>query len=197
MVTEVLANSESSRSSGRRNRSAEPGTTLTLRSIGTRHRVSASSAAHRRHALRRVRPAAGDAIFHSAEQLPRCSGNSAGVAGRSGDPRQDLYSLAADGPAGTARDLRANWTTPGAAAVDQPPGTISRDDPQLQPGARRGRSATATDAIQQGRARDPMPASLTARFQGNAAGFQDSLTQRAAAHPRGADRGLPDPRHAL
>ena len=41
------------------------------------------AAADRRHAVRRVRPAAGHAIFHPAEQLSRDPGGAAGAAGRS------------------------------------------------------------------------------------------------------------------
>ena len=68
-----------------------PGTTLSLtidrdQAVALRHHA----AADRRHALRRLRPAPGRAVFHPAEQLSRGHGGPAGGAGRPGEPRQDL-----------------------------------------------------------------------------------------------------------
>ena len=47
-----------------------------------------SAATDRRHALRRLRPAAGRAIFHADQHLRRHRGNPARAAGRSEEPRQ-------------------------------------------------------------------------------------------------------------
>ena len=48
-----------------------------------RHRLALRhpAAADRRHAVRRLRPAPGDAVFHPAQQLSRDPGSAAGTAG--------------------------------------------------------------------------------------------------------------------
>ena len=56
--------------------------------------VRHSAAADRRHALRRLRPARGDAILHPGEHLLGGRGGAALLAGRSRHARQDLHPFA-------------------------------------------------------------------------------------------------------
>ena len=71
------------------------GTTLQL-TIDREHGLAVRhpTAIDRRHAIRRVRAAAGRAIFHSGQYVLRGRGDPALAAARSGDPRQDLHSFA-------------------------------------------------------------------------------------------------------
>ena len=73
-----------------------------------RHRLALRhpAAADRRHALRRVRPAPGRAVFHPAQQLPRGPGDPAGAAGQPRHARQDLRQVADHRRRGAAVDLR-------------------------------------------------------------------------------------------
>ena len=104
-----------------------------------RHRVALRhpAAADRRHALRRVRPAPGRAVFHPAQQLPRRARGDAGAAGRPVAVLQALPHLAADRPAGAAVDLREGRHHQDRLPVDQPPGPVPGGDAVVQPGARR------------------------------------------------------------
>ena len=64
----------------------------------------------------------------------------------------------------------------------------------LQPGVALGE---AVDAINEAAREIGMPASIIPTFQGNAQAFQTSLSQRAGADRRRADRRLHHPRHSL
>ena len=69
-----------------------------------RHRLALRhpAAADRRHAVRRLRPAPGDAVFHPAQQLSRDPGDPAGAAGQPRHAEQDLCEVA-DRPATRCR----------------------------------------------------------------------------------------------
>ena len=156
------------------------------------------AAADRRHALRRVRPAAGGAILHASEHLLCDRGGAAPASRRSGHPRQDLYPLA-DEQSGWCRSARSRNGQPlrsprfrSTTKVNSPP---SPSKLNLAQGvalgtATGGGPACAMQLLQ-------LPQGLTTTFQGNAQAFQDLLTSVpllifAVRHLR-----LSDPRRAL
>ena len=116
------------------------GTTLTLtidRDAASRYGITA--AAHRRHALRRLRPAAGRAVLHAAQQLSRDPGDPARAAGQASTRWTRSTSSRRLTGEQVPLSAFAKWTTvPVAAAVDQPSGPVPRHHHQLQPRARRG-----------------------------------------------------------
>ncbi len=105
-----------------------------------RHRLALRhpAATDRRHAVRRVRPAPGDAVFHAAQQLSRDPRSAAGTAGQPRHAEQDLCEVADHRRPGAAVDLCDLDQRAGAAAVDQPSGPVPGDHHQLQPRAGRG-----------------------------------------------------------
>ena len=130
--------------------------------------LRADAAAHRRHALRRLRPAPGGAILHAAEQLPRGDGDPAGAAGRREQPRQDLHQVADDRAAGAAGGLR-----------------------QMDDARDRSRSRSATRASFL-----PSPSASTWRRERRSAPprRRSSKAEREHADARLADRHLPGQR---
>ena len=110
-----------------------------------RHRLALRhpAATDRRHAVRRLRPAPGDAVFHAAQQLSRDPGDPAGTAGQPRHAEQDLCQVADHRRPGAAVDLCDLDQRAGAAAVDQPSGPVPGDHHQLQP--RPGRGARPGD----------------------------------------------------
>ena len=154
------------------------------------------AAAHRRYTLRRLRPAAGDAIFHPGEHLLCDRGGAAAAPRRSRDPRQNLHPLADEQSDGARQHLRQMDDRSGRAPLDQSPGTIPRDHHQLQPRARGG--ARPRDGGDPARyARTPIAAGSDDDLPRQRAGVPGFVDQRAAAHPRGARLRLSDPRRAL
>ena len=127
------------------------GTTLTLKidrdmAVALRH----PAAADRRHALRRVRPAAGHAVLHAGEHLLRRSRRCRRSCRAIPATLDKLYHpLADDRPDGAAVSAFAKWTTAPVAPLSIshqgqfPAITISFN---LAPGVALGQ---ATDAIQQ------------------------------------------------
>ena len=93
------------------------------------------AAAHRRHALRRLRPAAGLDDLHPAEPVPRDPRGGARVPGQSGGAQADLREVADRRPGAAERlhALRAGHR----AAGHQPLRSVSGGDALLQPGPRR------------------------------------------------------------
>ena len=101
------------------------------------------AATDRRHALRRVRPAPGHAIFHPAQQLPCDPGNPARPAGQYRHAQQALHQIAADRRRGAAVGVYHLDQRAGPSALDQPPGPVSGHHHQFQP--RPGHRAGAGD----------------------------------------------------
>ena len=112
-----------------------------------RHRLALRhhSAEHRRHALRRLRPAPGLHHLHAAQPVPRGAGSGAAVPAHSRRPEQDLRPRQQQRPGaaqpGAAQPVRALRDHQHAAG-DQPPGPVPGGDPLLQSGARASRWAT-------------------------------------------------------
>ena len=165
----------------------------------TASRYGIHAAADRRHALRRLRPAPGRAVFHPAQQLPRDHGGAARAAGRARHARQDLRQVADDRRAGAAVGVRqldhACRSQPLSISHQGqfPAVTISFN---LAPGrgARPGDRGRCRQA--DGRAA-ACRATLTRQLPGQRAGVPGLARHGAAADPGGARRGLPDPRHSL
>ena len=173
------------------------GTTLQLQDQ-PRHRLALRhpAATDRRHALRRVRPASGHAVFHPAQQLPRDPGNPAGAAGQPRHPQQALHQVAADRRAGAVGDVRDLDQRAGPFALDQPSGPVSGHHHQLQPRpGRRARAGHRRRAAGDGRSRRAGHAEL--ELPGHRAGVPAIARHRAAVDHGGAGGGVPDPRHSL
>ena len=181
----------------RRDRPADPGHHRPAQDQ-PRHRLALRhpAAADRRHAVRRLRPAPGRAVFHTAQQLSRDPGNPAGDAGQPRFAEQALSEIAADRRPGAAVDVRDLVHRSGSLALDQPPGPVPGDHDQLQPRpGRRARPGHGIRAEGDGRSRRAGDAEF--ELPGHGAGVPAVARHRAAADPRGAGRGLSDPRHPL
>ena len=128
----------------------------------------------RRHALRRLRPAAGLDHLHAAEPVPRGAGGRAGVSARTRRRSSDIYVQSRQRRAGAAERVHALRAGNGAAG-DQSPGPVSGGDALVQPGARRlaGRGGAAPSNASSSEI--GLPASIQASFQGTAQAFQASL----------------------
>jgi multidrug efflux pump len=125
-----------------------------------------------RHALQRLRPAAGLDDLHAVEPVPRHPRTAAALSDRA-DALADLYITTADNRQVPLLALDEGLDHQ-RAADDQPPGAVPVGDAVLQPLARRlaGRScAHGRDAT----TRIGLPPSFRAGFQGTAQAFQASL----------------------
>ena len=132
------------------------------------------AAGHRRHALRRVRPALGDAILHPAQPVSRGHGDRAEAAGRSRGARPALHQIAATGQPVPLVALVKVDTSKTNYLTDQPSGPVSGGDDLLQSAAgRRAQRSARRDPA--GGARCDKPLRLQATFQGTAQAFQASL----------------------
>ena len=101
-----------------------------------------------------------------------------------------------DRRSGAAVDVRDLDQRAGASALDQPPGPVPGDHDQLQP--RAGRRARPGDRRRaEGDGRPGRAGDAQLELPGHRAGVPAIARHRAAADPRGAGRGLPDPRHSL
>ena len=154
------------------------------------------TAADRRHALRRLRAAAGHPVFHPDQHLLRHRGDSAVAAGRPEEPGQALRPLADHRPDGADERVREMDDQSHRAAVDQPPRTVSRHHHQLQP--RAGRGARPGDrGGPGGRARSASAPRAVHHLPGQRASVPGVAGHRAALDPGGAGRRLHHPRRAL
>ena len=155
------------------------------------------AAGDRRHAVRRVRPAAGRAVLHPAEQLPRRHGGPARAC--RADPAS-LDKIYIRSPAtGQLVPLAAfaKWTT-----RDTKPLSISHQGQfpavtisfNLAQGVSLG---TATQAIQAAERELELPASLRTSYPGQRPGVPGLAQHRAVADRRGAGRRLSHPGHPL
>ncbi len=119
------ADAAAARAARRGHGPAEPGA-AGLAGDRPRHRLAPRhhAAAHRRHALRRLRAAAGLDDLHPAEPVPRDPGGGAGVPGQPGRAQEDLREVADRRPGAAERvhALRAEHR----AAGHQPPGQFPR-----------------------------------------------------------------------
>ena len=150
----------------------------------------------RRHAVRRLRPASGHAVFHANQQLPRDPGNSARAAGQARRARQALHQVADDRSAGAAVGVLQMVDGAGPSALDRASGAIPRDHHQLQPGPGRGaRSGHCGRA--EGRPRDGRARNAQFELPGHGPGLSAIAQHGAAVDRRGPGRGLSDPRRAL
>ena len=141
----------------------------------TASRLGHHAAGHRRHALRRLRPAAGLDHLHAAQPLPRHPRGEAGVAGAT--PPRSTRSTCARRPAtpvplSAIVALRRRRTAP--LAINHqgqfPAVTLSFN---LAPGESLG---DAVDGHRRGRRRaSGLPPSVHADFQGTAQAFHESL----------------------
>ena len=137
------------------------------------------AAGDRRHAVRRVRPAAGRAVLHAGQLLPRDPGGDAGARQRCRRRCDKLYVQVA-APARRCRCRRSCKSTTAPVTPlsinhqsQFPAVTISFN---LAPGAALGE---AVDGDQRRRARRwACRSPCTARFQGTAQAFQSSLTSQ-------------------
>ena len=95
----------------------------------------------RRHALRRLRPAAGLDHLHAAEPVPRRPRGRARVPAEPGRARAASTCAAPTGRQVPLHGVRARRRSEHAPLVDQPPGAVPGGDALVQPGARAPRSA--------------------------------------------------------
>ena len=149
----------------------------------TASRLGHLAAGHRRHALRRLRPAAGLDHLHAAEPLPRHPRGEARVSART--PRRSTRSTCATptGDAGAAQRVRPRGDDDGAAR-HQPSGAVPGGHALVQP---RAAATSLGDAV------DGDPGGAGARSgcrractptSGHRAGLRRVARERAAAHPR-------------
>ena len=174
------------------------GTTLELKiNRDTARALRHPAAADRRHAVRRVRPAPGHAVFHPAQQLSRDPGDPARDCRATSTRSNKIYIKSPTTGDQVPLSTFATWTSVPVRPLSIshqgqfPAVTISFN---LAQGAALGQ---ATDAVQKAMVDLGAPATLSSSFQGTAQAFQQCARHRAAADPGGAGRGLSDPRHPL
>ena len=153
----------------------------------TASRLGDRSPAHRRHAVRRLRPAPGLDHLHPAEPVPRRAGGPAGLPGESRGAEEHLRQVGI-GRAGAALGLHPLRARHGAAR-HQPPGPVPVGDAVLQPRPRR--RARPRRGRDQGRRAADRPARLHPReLPGHGAGLPGLARHPAAPHSRRAHHGL-------
>ncbi len=163
-----------------------------------RHRLALRhpAATDRRHAVRRVRPAPGDAVFHPAqhlqvilEVLPELQGNL--------DTLNKIYVKSPTTGDQVPLSTFASWTS-----VPVRPLSISHQGQfpaitisfNLAQGVALGQ---ATDAMQKAMVELGAPATLNSSFQGTAQAFQQSLGTVPLLILAALVVGVSDPRHSL
>ncbi|MGY3110163.1 multidrug efflux pump subunit AcrB [Bradyrhizobium sp. LM6.9] len=154
------------------------------------------ASADRRHAVRRLRPAPGHAVFHPAQHLQGDPGNPPGDAGQPRKPEQTLSEIAADRGPGAAVDVCDLEHRSGPPALDQSSGPVPGDHDQLQPRPRR-RARPGHGGRAEGDGRSRCAAHAQFELPRHGTGVPAVAGHRAAPDPRGAGRGLSDPRHPL
>ena len=147
-----------------------------------RHRVAARhhAPAHRRHALRRLRPAAGRDHVHAAQPVPRGDGGRAALLAAPRDAAGHLRAVrqGRHGAAQRVQPLRAHADR----ARGEPPGAVPVGDAVLQP--RAGRRAGRRGDRDRGRGAPARPAR---RHPGQLPGHRADLPG-LAGQPAAADR---------
>ena len=145
-----------------------------------RHRVAARHHARsdRRHALRRLRPAAGVDDLHAAEPVPRGHGGRRRDFWQRPETLSDIYVPLAERRAGAAVSAFSALRADRDAAGGQPPGPVPRRHAVVQSRAGRRRSATRSTAIEAAIARSACRPRIHGSFQGTAQAFQASLANQ-------------------
>ena len=151
----------------------------------------------RRHALRRLRPAAGLDHLHAAQPVSRGAGGRPAVPAAARTTLNDIYVTLANGtqvPLSAFTHVRTDQRAACRSTTRASSRSVTLSF-NLAPGASLG---DAVKAIQRRRAaRSACPASIQASFQGTAAGVPDLARQRAAADPGRAGHRLHRARRAV
>ncbi len=163
----------------------------------TASRYGITAAADRRHALRRVRPAPGGAVFHAAQQLPRDPGGAAGAAGQPRHAEQDLREIADDRRAGAAVDLRQVDHACRCGRCRSAIRASFRRSPSASTSRRAWRWDRRPTRCRRRWSNSARRRRSIRQLPGHRAGVPAVARHRAAADPGGARRRLPDPRHSL
>ena len=146
------------------------------RSIATRAaRLGVTRAGHRRHALRRLRPAHRLDDLHAAQPVPRDPRGAARGSSRRPDALDADLRARRDRRAGAAVGVRA-LRARRRAARDRAPGPVPGGDAVVQPRAGRRRSATRSTPIERAsRELDPPPGDARATSRARPQAFRESL----------------------
>ena len=142
-----------------------------------RRAVRHPAAGDRRHAVRRVRPAADHPVLLPGELLSRDPGGAAGHGGRSGNAGQAVREVA-DRSGGAAVQLRALEHDAGAAAVDQPSEPVPGGHHLASTWRRARRSARRSTRSTTAMRQMGVPITVAGSFQGTAQAFQSSLASQ-------------------
>ena len=164
-----------------------------------RHGVAARhhAADDRRHALRRLRPAAGLDDLHAAEPVPRRAGGRRRTSRRSPTALDSIYVARADRRRRCRSSAFTHVERDDGAAGDQSPGTVPGGDAVVQPGARRVARRGGATRSRRRRARSACRPSIRGELPGHGAGVPGLARQRAAADPGRAGHRLHRARRAL